>query len=314
MNALTRRRLLRWFIAQAILLGVVGWGLGRWLRGDAPRPDWTFPLARPFNGAHRGGAALFPENTLEAFQAAVARFGCGLLELDVRCSRDGVPVVIHDATLERTTDGQGAVSDHTLAELQGLDAAHRFRPLPGAGGAGESGAEPWAGRGVRIPTLLEVLRALPDRLFSIEIKQAEPPCEAAVVEAIRRAGMERRVLVGAARSDIQDRIKALAPDLPTFHSRRSAFGFVAAAWCRLERWYRPRDHALLIPPRVGPLTIVTARTVAAARRVGLPLGVWTVNDPATMRRLLALGVDGIITDRPDLLAQLLAEAHAAPPA
>jgi glycerophosphoryl diester phosphodiesterase len=287
----------------AALGGGMAAGLGRFLRGwGEPSPvAWTLPLPRPILGAHRGGARLYPENTLEAFRAVVARFACPYLELDVRASRDGVPVVFHDATLERTTDGRGEVRAHTLAELKRLDAAYRFRDL--------HGRSEWSGRGVRIPTLEEVLAALPERVFSVEIKQTDPPIEAAVVEVVRRAGRPGRVLLGSARHVVYRRIRALAPELPSFFSRRSAAVFLLATWCGLAGWYRPLHHVLAIPPRLGSLTIVTARLMRAARRLSVPVLVWTVNDPAEMERLLALRVDGIITDRPDLLAPLIAGAR-----
>ena len=127
-DALTRRRLLGrtlgWAAGLAALGGTATWGIGRELRGWglAPRADWSLPLAPPVPVAHRGGAGLFPENTLEAYRAVVQRFDVPFLELDVRCTRDGVPVVIHDATVERTTDGRGAVRDYELAALLRLDA------------------------------------------------------------------------------------------------------------------------------------------------------------------------------------------------
>jgi glycerophosphoryl diester phosphodiesterase len=293
------RRTWRWGLAAA-LLGGAGWEGSRELRGwgQVPRPDWTLPLPRPILGAHRGGRALFPENTLEAFRSVSQRYGCRYLELDVRASAEGVPVVIHDATVDRTTDGSGPVNGFRLADLQRLDAAFRFRNLAG---------EPeWAGRGVRIPTLEAVLRAFPGHVVSVEIKQQEPPIEAAVAGAIRATGMQRQVVVGSARDAVCRRLKALAPELATFYSRRAGLVFFLALWSGLIGWYVPRHNMLAIPPRLGRLRLVTPAMLRAARRLEASVMVWTVNDPADMERLLALGVDGIITDRPDLLAPLIA--------
>lgn len=260
------------------------------------RPDWTFPLRPPVLIAHRGGAALFPENTLEAFQAAAERYGCRFMELDVHATRDGIPVVIHDATVERTTDGAGAVRGLTLADLQRLDAAHRFRDPQGAR---------WPAP-CRVPTLEAVLAALPECLFSIDVKQAAPPCEAAVAAVIRRRGMERRVLLGAESGRAFRRIRRVAPDLPSFFTRGAVLRFLLWRALRLPPGYRPPHHTLQIPERAGPLPLVTPGLLADAHRLGLPVLVWTVNEEEDMLRLLRLGVDGLMTDRPDRFVQAVA--------
>ncbi|MFI5400262.1 MAG: glycerophosphodiester phosphodiesterase, partial [SAR324 cluster bacterium] len=107
--------------------------VGGWLRGRGrvPPPRWELPLPPPIIGAHRGGGGVFPESTLTAFVSCYEQFGCRFMELDVHVTRDGIPVVIHDATLDRTTDGTGPVAAHSLAELQRLDAGYRFRGLDG---------------------------------------------------------------------------------------------------------------------------------------------------------------------------------------
>lgn len=269
------------------------------LRGWGSRPvPWQLPLARPIIVAHRGGAGLYPENTLQAFQGAAREHGVRFMELDVHGTADGVPVVIHDPTVERTTDGQGALAAMTLDALQALDAGHGFAP---AGGA----ANPWVGRGVRIPTLAQVLRALPECWFSIDVKDAAPRTVAAVLAVVQQCGMGERAVVGAESWRVFRRIHRLAPELPTFYCRRSVVGFVLAANLGLMRWYRPPHHTLQLPERFAGLPLINARTVRAAHRAGLPLIVWTINAPQDMQRLLALGVDGLITDRPDEMARLL---------
>jgi glycerophosphoryl diester phosphodiesterase len=275
------------------------------LRGwDRPaRPDWRGAPAAPFCVAHRGGAGLWPENTLAAFEAAAAETGCRFMELDVHVTADGVPVVIHDGTVDRTTGGSGSVRDLTLAEVLALDAAHRFTPAHDA----HTARRPAVGR-CTIPTLEDVLRRLPQCWFSIDLKQEHPPHEAAVVDAIRRTGMARRVVVGAADHRRYRRLSAAAPDLRTFFSRRSVVVFWLAVQLRVWRWYRPPHHSLQVPMRFGPLPLVTPRLVRAAHALGLPVIVWTVNDEAEMRRLLALGVDGLITDRPDVFQRIAGAA------
>ena len=260
--------------------------------------DWRLPLARPIVCAHRGGAHLFPENTLQAFQAAARQYGCRFMELDVRATAEGVPVVTHDADLARVTGRSVRVHECTLGELQSLDAAAAFVSHDGQG---------WAGRGVTIPTLEAVLRALPECIFSIDVKQRQPDCVPAVIDVVRGSGAGSRVLIGAEDWPTLRRIHAQAPELATFYARRSVVRFVLALHLGLLCWYTPPHNSLQVPERAYGLRLVTPRLLRWARRLGLPVLVWTVNDPAAMRRLLALGVDGIITDRPDLLAAVIAE-------
>ncbi|HJQ29825.1 MAG TPA: glycerophosphodiester phosphodiesterase family protein, partial [Rubrobacter sp.] len=141
----------------------------------------------PVNLAHRGASALAPENTLEAFRMAVEA-GAGGLELDVHLTRDGHVVVIHDETVERTTNGTGSVSGMNLAELRGFDAGYRFSPDGGR-------TRPYGGRGLRVPTLAEVLQEFPGVAVNIDMKAVRPGIEAAVLEVLREAGAEGRALV-----------------------------------------------------------------------------------------------------------------------
>jgi len=300
------RRTLLWsggLLAVGALGAATGIGTGRWLRGwGRPTPPaWEMPLRPPIFGAHRGGAAIFPEHTLAAYGGAHDQYGCRFMELDVRSTRDGVPVVIHDATVDRTTDGKGYVSEFQLTDLQRLDAGYRFH-----GPDGKS----WAGRGLRVPTLGEVLRRFPDSLFSIELKEADPGRDAAVVETIRSAKVERRVLLGSMRDEVISRVQALAPEIPTFYSFRSGLLLLAAHYVGLARWYRPTHNALLIPNRLFGLDYIGHSTIQTAHGLRLPVLVWTVNAVEEMKHLLEMGVDGIITDRPDLLAAAAATRHA----
>ena len=243
--------------------------------------------------AHRGSMLLWPENTMKAFQEAVD-LGYRYVETDLQISRDGVLVTIHDDTLERTTDGEGLVSDHSLKELQNLDAAHGFRL---------DGHHPYRGRGIRIPTLEELVTTFPDRVFSLDLKS--DGMEEALVGTIRRLDLWDRVIVGSFSSARLRRFRSLA-DRPVAVSAGPSeiLRFVTAARLRLP--YRPRADSFQVPVKQG-ITIVSRRTVDAARAAGVPLIVWTINDRGEMKELLDLGVDGIITDRPDLLRALIRE-------
>ena len=162
-----------------------------------------FSYPRPRLYGHRGAAGVAPENTLPSFERAV-HDGAGYLELDVHATRDGVVVVIHDPTLERTTDGAGAVRDLTLQELRRFDAGFRFE---------HGGAHPFRGRGVRVPALEELLDAFPTMPLNIEIKQAEPAIESRVVALLERKGAAARTLLAAESDAIMRRIRTCAPGM-----------------------------------------------------------------------------------------------------
>lgn len=244
--------------------------------------------------AHRGSGLLWPENTMVAFQGAVD-LGYRYLETDLQMTRDGVLVTIHDDTVDRTTDGAGFVSDHSLEELRSLDAGYRFE---------RDGDHPHRGRGVRVPTLEEVATTYADGVFSLDLKS--DGMEAALVDLIRRLDLWDRVVVGSFSGSRLRRFRALA-DRPVATSAGPSeiLRFVTAARTGLP--YRPRADSLQVPVKDHGITIVNPRTVRAARRLEVPLIVWTINHLAEMEGLLDLGVDGLITDRPDLLRTLLAE-------
>lgn len=240
----------------------------------------------PIRLAHRGSRLLWPENTMVAFQGAVD-LGYRYIETDVHLSRDGRVVVFHDDGLERLTDGSGRVWDHDWAELRRFDAACRFD---------EAGDFPLRGRGVSIPLFEEAVAAFPDVLWNIDLKQAG--IESAVAEVVGRLGLEDRVLIGSFHDARIRRFRRLTEGrVATSAGPRE----VAAAWSAAGVGSGPRGaaDAYQVPERGGVL--VTRRFVTAAHRAGKQVHVWTVNDPAIMHRLLDQGVDGIVTDRPDLL-------------
>ena len=249
----------------------------------------------PVAFAHRGGAALWPENTLAAFRGAV-ELGFRYIETDLHQTRDGAIVCFHDETLMRTTDGVGRVKDLTLAELSRLDAGHRFTR--------DGVTFPFRGQGLSVPTLEEALALHPELKLNVEIKQREPAMEAALWEAIDRLGARERLLVAAEHDPLVHRFVALRPDdwMPTSPGSRGVLRFwlgVRTGAHRLDRY--PFD-ALQVPVSFRGLTVVDRRFVEAAHAHGLHVHVWTIDDPAEMHRLLDLGVDGVMTDRPDRLA------------
>jgi glycerophosphoryl diester phosphodiesterase len=232
---------------------------------------------------------IAPQNTLAAFEKAL-EVGADGIEFDVRLSADGVPVVIHDATVDATTEGTGRVADMTLAQLKGLDAGSSFDP---------------AFAGERIPTLAEVLGALGEELLlNIELKVAgvfDRGVEQAVVRLIEQYALEDRVLLSSFSPLALRRVQQTAPRIPT--------GLVYAhpTWLslRIASLIMPRPNAALHPLH----TLVDERHVGWARARSARLHVWTVDEPADMRRLIGLGVDGIVTNAPDLLQEVLETTH-----
>jgi glycerophosphoryl diester phosphodiesterase len=238
--------------------------------------------------AHRGASAYAPENTIPSFELAL-RQGADALELDVRLSRDGAPVVIHDATLDRTSDLAGPVRGRTLAELRAADAGFRFTPDRGR-------SFPFRRGEARIPTLAEVLWTFPETPVMIEVKEAE------VQEAVRRVlldeGATERCVVAS------EHIGAIE----LFRQSPFACGASApeiAALYRAALLRRPtpacRYRLLSVPLRWHGLPVPTRGFVRAARALGAPVHVWTVNDSATARRLWARGVAGVVTNVPDVV-------------
>jgi len=269
-----------------------------WLR---PRPGRPYLAGSPMLVAHRGGAALAPENTMVAFRRAIDVWGADMLEMDVQLTADGEVVVIHDRTVDRTTDGAGPVARMTLEEIRSLDAGYRF--------VDDQGRHPFRGTGITVPTFEEVLVSCPSVRLTVEVK--DPAAAGPLADAVARHAAEVRVLIASEHE----------------RRRRGARGYAgpwgASRWQVLTFWlthrlpgggpYTPEADVLQIPEWWKGRRIVTPRLVEQAHRRNLPVQVWTVDDVDTMQRLLDWGVDGIQTDRPDLLAGVLTERVGRPP-
>ena len=252
------------------------------MRETEPNVDSRFPFLehpRPIALAHRGGAEEGPENTMAAFENAV-RLGFRYIETDVQVTRDGVALAFHDERLERVSDRRGAVSDMTWDELRG---------------AKVHGREP-------IPRLEEVLDAWPEIRFVIEPKsdQSIEP----LAEAIRRVGALERVCIGSFSDWRVKRARdILGPELCTTLGRRGVMRLRLASFGLPVGGFV--EAAAHVPVRFRGLPVVDRQLVATARRRGIKVQVWTVNEESEMDSLIDLGVDGIITDRPGLLRAVL---------
>lgn len=268
-------------------------------RGLSPRPGRTYCAGAPMLVAHRGGSKLAPENTMAAFRSAVDDWDADMLELDVRLTADGHVVVIHDETVDRTTDGSGRVADLTLDELQQLDAGYHFRDL--------DGAHSFRGRGVRVPTLEEVLVECPRIWVNAEAKEAR--VAGPLSELIGRLGVSDRVLFAAEHEG--NRAHARGYPGPWGASRRDCILFWLLHRIPLVG-YTPDVDIFQVPEHFHGVRILTPAVIRAAQQRNIPVHVWTVDDPSDMRRLLEWGVDGIQTDRPDLLSAILVESYGRP--
>jgi glycerophosphoryl diester phosphodiesterase len=255
--------------------------------------------------AHRGGGALWPENTLYGFYRAQA-LGVDVLEMDLRFTRDGVPVLLHDREVNRTTNGAGPVAEMTLRELQRLDAAHRWSPV------GQTGY-PLRSAGIRVPTLAETLDAFPQALMNIEIKESTAEYNGILCRLLRQADMSARVLVASFDDALLKDFRAQCPEVGTAATKREAMAFFALQALRLEGAFTPKARALEVPFRGGNRRLVTQRFVAAAHKRNLPVYVWLGDETEeAWDLLLAAGVDGIITNRPDRLLETVGRRTTSP--
>jgi glycerophosphoryl diester phosphodiesterase len=266
--------------------------------------------------AHQGGAREGPSSTLWAMERAVAA-GADALELDVHATSDGEIVVCHDATVDRTTDGRGAISALTLAEVRQLDNAYWWVPGSVVAPGGPPGDYPLRGRApadrsLGVATLDEVLEAFPATVLNLDVKQtapAVPAYEEAVVRILRAHGRADDVIVASFNDASTAAVRALAPDIATSAGMMG----VAAFWRATHADEDPGTVpfvALQVPVETGGVTVCDAVLVAAAHQAGVAVHAWTIDDAGEMARLVDLGVDGIMSDVPTVAVEVLTGAGA----
>jgi glycerophosphoryl diester phosphodiesterase len=240
--------------------------------------------------AHRGGCDLGPENTIAAFDLGMAT-GADGLELDVHLSADGVLVVHHDPTLDRTTNASGPITARTADELAWVDAGYRFQ---------RGGAFPFRGKGIGVPTLAEVLRRYRDVPTIIEIKVYTEAMAEAVAQEVRRADATEYTCVAGFGLVSARAARAALPEVPTSASKPEVRLALYRSWLRWPVRRAPYD-AYLVPEHADEtgMRIVSPRFIRYAHQAGFKVQVWTVDEEADMRRLLEWGVDGLISNRPD---------------
>jgi glycerophosphoryl diester phosphodiesterase len=243
------------------------------------------------NIAHRGGRRVAPEETLAAYRDA-ADTGVDVLEMDLHATSDGVVVCMHDATVDRTTDGSGRIRDITFEQLRGLDAGYWFTTDGGQ-------SYPYRGHGITVPALEEVLETFTDFYFVTEIKQSSPSIVDAVLDVFERTGTADRVVIAATDDNVVEEVREKNPEIFTSLAAGEMLTF-ATLEAQDERTYRP-PSGFLQPP----WEVADAELMDRARRFDLKVHVWTVDDRPTMERCIDLGIDGIMTDDPALLESVI---------
>ena len=286
---------------------------------------------RVLNIAHQGGEIEAPSNTLFAFKTALEK-GAEVLELDVHATADRELVVLHDDTVNRTTNGKGRVDQMTLEQIKRLDAAYWF--VPDCGTCHGKPEDAYVYRGFataarpiphahnlarfepndfRIPTLREVLQAFPDTFINIEIKATAPqtqPYERELAALLKEFDRSSDTIVVSFLDHAVEAFKVHAPEVHTATGTAETAAFWASAQGPLPGAPNPRYQALQVPIEFNGVRVVTPDFVRKAHANGFAVHVWTINDEAEMKWLIEIGVDGIMTDRPTLLEDVLKHAKA----
>lgn len=289
-----------------ILLGIIGvivaaFVIGFVIAKPAPAHPWFAPRAgdhHPLVFAHQGGENLWPSNTLLAFENS-AELGADVLDTDMHLTKDGALVLMHDETVDRTTDGHGAIRDLTLAEIKQLDAAYNFSTDNGQ-------TFPFRGQGITVPTLEELFTAFPAKRLGIEIKQTDPlPTAQKFCAVIRQYQLESSVLVSSFRQENMDAFRKECPAVATSATENEVRFFYVLFRVGLSGLVTPNYNSMQVPEASGGLLILSPQFVEAAHKRGLAVQPWTINDEEDLKHILALGVEGINTDNPDRLLALL---------
>ena len=269
---------------------------------DAPSKKYYENVSRPLVIAHQGGDALWPGDTLYAFEKAV-EIGADVLEMDAHFTKDGQIVLMHDEEVDRTTDGTGLIEDLTLDELSELDAAY--------GWSNDDGKTfPFRGQGIEVPTLGELFQKFPQMRYVIEIKLTQNPIDRPLCDLIRKHNMQDTVMIASFHDEAMQKFRATCPEIATSASRGEVTRFVLLGKLFLSGLIAPQYQS--IQPPYDPeesmnIPIMTERFIREAHAKNIKVEPWTVDDPELMRQYIEWGVDGIITDRPDLMIEVLEE-------
>lgn len=258
-------------------------------------PFFTQAKSRPEVIAHQGGKGQWPGETIFALDQA-NKLGADVLEFDVHSTRDGNLVLMHNATVDETTNGRGRINRMLLKDLKKLDAGYRWTANGGR-------TFPFRGKNIEVPTLEEVFQKFKNKRMNIEIKQSEPSIIAPLSALIEKHSMEDKVLVASFSNRDLELFRARCPRVATSASPQELVKFRWGSNSPFPTGSRP--DCLQVKDKVLAVRVITPDSVAKARRLNLPLHAFTVNDIERMKKMIALEVDGIITDYPGLLLALL---------
>ena len=269
---------------------------------DAPTKDYYNDISRPLVIAHQGGDGIWPGDTLYAFEKAVA-IGVDVLEMDAHITKDGQIVLMHDEEVDRTTDGTGLIEDMTLDELKQLDAAYKWS------NDGDK-TFPYRATRIQVPTLEEVFQKFPQMRYVIEIKLTQNPIDRPLCELIRKHNMQDKVMIASFHDEAMQNFRKTCPEIATSASRTEVRNFVLLGKAFLSGLLAPQYQS--IQPPYDPtesmnIPIMTERFIREAHAKNIKVEPWTVDDPELMKRYIEWGVDGIMTDRPDLMIEVLKE-------
>ncbi len=263
-------------------------------------PYYADGLNYPLVIAHQGGDRVWPGNTLYAFEKAV-EIGADVLEMDAHITKDSEIVLMHDERVDRTTDGTGLIQDMTLAELLKLDAAYQWSNDDGK-------TFPYRGRGIQAPTLKELFQKFPEKRFLIEIKLTKNSIAKPFCDLIHEYNMQDKVIVASFHDDAMALFRETCPDIATSGSKGEVTPFILLGKVFLSGWLSPKYQSLQVPYETSEsygIPIMTERFIREAHAKNIHIEPWTVDDPELMKKYMDWGVDGIITDRPDLMMEIL---------
>lgn len=248
--------------------------------------------------AHQGGEKLRPDNTMLAFQHAVD-LGVDMLEMDIHGTSDGELVVMHDETVDRTTNGSGLIKEMSYAEIRELDAAYHWPHHD------LEGERSYRGQGVQVPALRELFAAFPNMPMNIEIKQVEPSIVPPFCDLLHEYDMMDKVLVASFDPATLENFRDICPDVATSGTEPEIRNFFILNTLFMSSAYTPYVEAFQVPEYSGDLHVLTRRFIQGAQQRNVEVHAWTIDEQEDMERLIALGIDGIITNRPDILLELL---------
>jgi glycerophosphoryl diester phosphodiesterase len=291
-----KKRSLRILVA-VIVPVVAALVLGSLFASSAPaRPFYTDMHPQVMLYAHMGGDGVWPGDTLYAYDQAAA-LGVDAFDMDAHITKDGHIVLMHDENVKRTTDGNGLVEELTLAELKKLDAAYNWSLDGGK-------TFPYRGKGISVPTLEEVFQKYPNMRYLVEIKLSKRPITEPMCALINQYNMRDRIIIASFHDDLMKQFREVCPGVATSASKGEVTAFVLLSKIGLSSLISPEYQALQVPFETSEtygIPVITPGLMQAAHAKNLKVETWTLDDPQLMQTYMTWGIDGVDTDRPDLL-------------